>query len=67
MHKSIFREAVQDHTLCNLKIKKGTLLAPCILALHHNPLYFDEPQKFNPSRWKNPTNHPFAFIPFSAG
>ncbi|KAJ3655745.1 hypothetical protein Zmor_014860 [Zophobas morio] len=37
-------------------------------GIHRNPMYFPEPEKFNPSRFDDiDGKKPYAFIPFSAG
>lgn len=55
---------------------EGTTLRPgiqvdlSILALHRDPHWFPEPEKFDPDRFlpENVENrHPFAFMPFAAG
>jgi cytochrome P450 family 4 subfamily V len=65
------REAVDDHVLNGIKVKKGTLINIDLISQNHNPKYFEEPEKYNPSRWENHLQKSkgdgFAFIPFSAG
>lgn len=51
-------------------IPKESYLYVSIYDLHHNPKYWDDPEKFDPDRFL-PDNaakrHPFAYVPFSAG
>jgi len=68
------RKAQQDHTLGNLKIKKGTLVTMNMLANNYNPKIHNEPTKFDPDRWltdsqtmKSISNNPFLYTPFSTG
>jgi cytochrome P450 len=47
----IFRVALQDHLLGNIKIEKGTCLNLSIFSMHYNSLYYDKPEEFIPERW----------------
>jgi cytochrome P450 len=54
--KDIFiRQAVEDHNIGDIKIKKDTWVILMYEALHSNPMYFENPEKFNPDRWKDDT------------
>jgi len=53
-------------------VKAGTNIACSISALHKNPLYWNDPEKFDPDRFhedviRTTLKHPFQFVPFSAG
>mmetsp|Transcript_60549 Transcript_60549/g.70165 ORF Transcript_60549/g.70165 Transcript_60549/m.70165 type:complete len:522 (-) Transcript_60549:154-1719(-) len=67
------REAVKDHTIGNIKIKKGTLVAVGGRAMSFHPKYYKDPYKFEPERFlrKDPeelfNSDPFIFLPFSSG
>ncbi|CAF0836423.1 unnamed protein product [Didymodactylos carnosus] len=68
---SIGREAQEDLTYNGHKILAGQTCYILIKAIHLDPKYFPEPNKFNPDRFL-PENsaqhsHHFAFVPFSAG
>jgi len=57
----------KDHS-----IPAGTVLFMMVQATHHDPKYWDEPQRFNPERFSKDSEeaasrHPFAYLPFSAG
>ncbi|KAJ5383808.1 Cytochrome P450 E-class group I [Penicillium concentricum] len=48
----------------------GTEIGVCNMSLHHNPLYFDDPDNFIPERWMPDSNikcDKAAFSPFSYG
>eukprot|EP00331_Platyophrya_macrostoma_P016408 CAMPEP_0176466078 /NCGR_PEP_ID=MMETSP0127-20121128/37674_1 /TAXON_ID=938130 /ORGANISM="Platyophrya macrostoma, Strain WH" /LENGTH=537 /DNA_ID=CAMNT_0017859169 /DNA_START=19 /DNA_END=1632 /DNA_ORIENTATION=+ len=67
------REAIKDHTIGNLKIKKGTLVAVGGRAMSFHPKYYKDPYKFEPERFlrKDPeelfNSDAFIFLPFSSG
>lgn len=47
------REAVKDHYLDKIPIKKGTQICAEILANQFNTKVFPNPDEFNPDRWLN--------------
>ncbi|KAF5286961.1 hypothetical protein FQR65_LT12420 [Abscondita terminalis] len=54
----------------NVVIKKGTKVAIPIYAVHHDPEYYPEPDKFDPDRFSEEavSSRPtFAYMPFGAG
>lgn len=64
------RHLYENLTIGNHIIPKGTDIWLNYFALHRNPTYWPEPEKFDPDRFsvENSTGrHPFAFVPFSAG
>jgi cytochrome P450 family 3 subfamily A len=66
------RVCAEDTTLGPYNVKKDTLINFPIYAMHHNPKYFPEPEKFKPERFlKNEGEEnlatQFAFIPFGGG
>ena len=68
---SIFpREALEDHDLLDIRIKKGTLVS---VSLTNNTLKPGDmlcPDEFIPERWLSPEKmrmNPYSMIPFSAG
>jgi len=65
----MLREAVQDHNIMDIKVKKGTIVTISGTMNHFNPNNFENPDKFNPERWleKGKQVDPFAYLPFSAG
>lgn len=51
-------------------LPKGLSMTVFIYALHRNPQFFPEPEKFDPERFTSENSQhrpPFAYIPFSAG
>jgi len=64
------RMATKDLQYKNMIIPKGALCGVQIQSLHTNPLYWDEPDKFNPDRFlpqNRKPRHKFSFMPFSLG
>jgi cytochrome P450 len=69
---NIGREVLEDITLSNHTIKKGSLISLSPFVSHRNPRYFKDPHQFNPQRWINEddTFHEkdkYVFFPFSRG
>ena len=49
-------------------IPKDTLCIANIWQIHHNPNYWENPNKYDPERFlNNEKSHQFSWIPFSAG
>lgn len=64
------RYLYETFTIGDHVIPKGTDLWINYFALHRNPTYWPEPEKFDPERFSVANSirrHPFAFVPFSAG
>ncbi|KAI3319437.1 cytochrome P450 [Xylariaceae sp. AK1471] len=54
--------------LCGYHIPAGYTVATQSYTLHRNPNAFPDPEKFDPSRWENPTQAmKDSFMPFGAG
>lgn len=68
----IERRAVEDYTFKKngMIIKKGGSILLPVWAIHHDVNYFDEPDKFDPTRFL-PENRskitPYSYIPFGGG
>ncbi|XP_072031382.1 cytochrome P450 4F4-like isoform X2 [Amphiura filiformis] len=67
----VARTLIKDITLPNgVFLPKGTSVGLSVLSTHHHPLYWDDPEVFDPYRFtpeNNAKRHSHAFIPFSAG
>ena len=63
------RRAMEDHTIGDIKIRKGDLVVANAFYNWFNTKYFDEPTKFYPERWINckEFENPYVFAPFWAG
>lgn len=68
------RVALQDHSLGDLRIKKGTLVNIAAIGPNYNPNFHDNEEIFDPERWitdsktmKSIAQNPAVFLPFSAG
>ncbi|KAL5558854.1 hypothetical protein UlMin_035065 [Ulmus minor] len=61
-----FREAVADVEYKGYLIPKGWKVMPLFRNLHHNPDFFPEPQKFDPTRFEVAPK-PNTFMPFGSG
>ena len=66
----INRECSEDYDLNGIHIPAGTEITIPIYAIHRDPDAWEEPEKFDPERFRGPskdTRHAFQFIPFGAG
>lgn len=64
------RHLYEDFEIGDHVIPKGTDIWLNYFALHRNPDYWTEPEKFDPERFSvdgSTDRHPFAFVPFSGG
>lgn len=63
------REALEDCEIGGYRIRKGTVVQPCIRVVHWNEGHFRRPSEFRPERWlEQPPAHPrHAFLPFGYG
>ncbi|CAH1732233.1 cytochrome P450 4C1 [Aphis gossypii] len=66
----IGRQIYEPLTIGDHTILPGTSIFINVFALHRNEKHFENPEKFDPDRFlkeKRNDQHPFSFIPFSAG
>jgi cytochrome P450 len=67
---SIIRVALAEDEIAGHKVMPGDKIVLCPYIVHHSPLYWDEPEKFDPERFM-PENAkkraPYSYLPFSAG
>ncbi|KAK3089747.1 hypothetical protein FSP39_006170 [Pinctada imbricata] len=64
------RHVEEDSVVAGYKIPKDTALNISIYAVHHNPEYWPNPEKFDPDRFtpeEKAKRHPYAFLPFGHG
>ncbi|KAJ6872189.1 abscisic acid 8'-hydroxylase CYP707A1-like [Populus alba x Populus x berolinensis] len=61
-----FREAVADVEYKGYLIPKGWKVMPLFRNIHHNPEYFSDPQKFDPTRFEVAPK-PNTYMPFGSG
>ncbi|GJN15972.1 hypothetical protein PR202_gb02921 [Eleusine coracana subsp. coracana] len=62
-----FREAVDDVVYNGFLIPKGWKVMPLFRNIHHSPEIFNDPQMFDPSRFKATPPQPGTFLPFGSG
>lgn len=66
----VTRTALQDFRLSEHDIPAGTVLYVPIYAVHRHTTLWEEPDRFDPSRFepeKVKTRHRYAYMPFGAG
>ncbi|KAJ3116347.1 hypothetical protein HK098_006616 [Nowakowskiella sp. JEL0407] len=56
----------QDDTKKTIIVPKGQLVRLDILAMHRDPIYYPNPEKFNPERWLDDTQTK-PWLPFGGG
>jgi cytochrome P450 len=64
------RRALRDTVVGDQAVAAGTTVLMSPWAMHRDPKYFEEPEKFAPERWENglASHLPrFAYFPFSSG
>ncbi len=64
------RRALGEDEIGGYYVGPNTVLAICIYTVHRHPVFWDQPEVFDPDRF-SPENsegrHKFAYIPFGAG
>ncbi|PZR08617.1 MAG: hypothetical protein DI536_24245 [Archangium gephyra] len=64
------RNAVADDDVMGFQVKAGDVVMPFFYGAHRHPDFWDEPAKFDPSRFspeRSAGRHPWSYTPFSAG
>ncbi|KAL0101734.1 hypothetical protein PUN28_019105 [Cardiocondyla obscurior] len=56
--------------IVNVHLPKGTAITIPVYGLHHDPLIYPDPEKFDPERFNTDAvkkRHPYAYMPFGEG
>jgi cytochrome P450 len=67
---AVVRNSLKDCEIGGYRVPAGATLVMSQWVMHHDPRYFDQPERFNPDRWldepakKAPR---FAYFPFGGG
>ena len=62
------RETLRDIDAGGWRIRKGATVLVSQLVAHRSPDYFENPESFDPERWRSGTEPPaFAYFPFGGG
>ncbi|MBV8357799.1 MAG: cytochrome P450 [Deltaproteobacteria bacterium] len=67
---AISRTAIGDDEVCGFKIRSGSTVLTSQWVTHRNPLYWEEPEKFDPQRFapeRSRDRHDYAYYPFGGG
>jgi cytochrome P450 family 6 len=54
----------------DIVLEKGILTVIPVLALHHDPKYYPDPERFDPERFseeENAKRHQYVYLPFGEG
>ncbi len=67
----IARVCIEDAEVAGIAIKKGTIVTIPVYAIHRNPMFWDQPNAFNPDRFLAPDifskKNRFRYLPFGGG
>ncbi|KAH9626135.1 hypothetical protein KSS87_012476 [Heliosperma pusillum] len=62
-----FRTVIADFTYAGFKFLKGCKIYWTPYSTNTDPKYFDDPEKFDPSRFEKSVQAPYSYVPFGAG
>jgi cytochrome P450 len=66
----LMRRALRDFNVGGYRIPSGALVVVCQYAMHRDPRFFPDPEKFDPERWMpeaKAARPQFSFFPFGGG
>jgi cytochrome P450 len=66
----LVRRAVRDFPVGGHVIPAGALVVVCQYAMHRDPRFFPDPERFDPQRWTQEAKSarpPYSFFPFGGG
>ncbi len=64
------RISTEEDEINGYPIPKNSMMVPFIYGVHHHPDFWNDPEKFDPSRFekeKVKQRHPYAYLPFGGG
>ncbi len=62
------RQAAEDHDLCGVRVRRGSIVLMPFNVLHRDPRFWASPDAFDPDRFLGPVKPDrHAFLPFGAG
>lgn len=64
------RTAIADDEIDGHRVPRGSTLIVPVSSVHHDPRWWDDPERFDPSRFIGDAareRHRFAYLPFGAG
>ncbi|WP_436910352.1 cytochrome P450 [Halosimplex marinum] len=66
---TIPRVTTEDVTVDGHRVPEGTTTHLSVVSIHRDERFYDDPERFRPSRWRDasPRSKGYAFVPFGAG
>ncbi len=64
---NIGRGLTKSMTIAGRQLPAGVTIAPCIYLVHRRPELWPNPDQFNPDRFLESRQSPYAFFPFGGG
>jgi cytochrome P450 len=61
------RQAVEDDEVRGMHIPKGTTIMVSPYVLHRHPGHWENPEGFDPERFRRKDHHAYAYLPFGGG
>lgn len=66
------RKCTKDYPVPGMDfvIPEGTIVGIPFYPVHHDPKYYENPERFDPDRFlpeRKASRHPYAFMPFGLG